>query len=585
MNEAGMRLGHFSRALSVGALLMAGSQIALAQAVSETNPESVTPTQAAFEAPAAPIVTLDMEALQSALAEDARDFSEAEQQAIAEFYEARAGQPFWSAEDGVALRALTTAAGEAGAQGLPPARYSLEALEAAGDNPVLQELAAMRAYLQLGGDLTAGIVRPSRIDEEISIRPERATAETLLAALTDQSVTDALRSLEPQDPDYRALMAEKARLSALSEAEGLGAPVPSGPSLRMGESSPRVAALRARLERLGYNTDPVGATTLLPVNDETTESGTETTSIADTSFDEGLDAALKTFQRDQGLIDDGVAGRRTLAALNVSVADRIRNIDVNLERMRWMNIDLGARRIEVNIPDYSVEMIDDGDVVWSSRTVVGEVEETRTPEFSDEMTYFVVNPTWHIPDSIAMRDYLPQLRTDPQVLARKDMSLYTRSGVRIDPALVDFSQYTSESFPFRVKQNPSAANALGRVKFMFPNQYSIYLHDTPSRQYFNRDHRALSNGCIRLEKPLELAHVLLEGQVSDPVASFDGWLETKSERYVNLDRPVQVHLMYRTVFVDADGKIRYREDIYGRDAKVFSALEAQGVRLPDAAQG
>jgi murein L,D-transpeptidase YcbB/YkuD len=200
------------------------------------------------------------------------------------------------------------------------------------------------------------------------------------------------------------------------------------------------------------------------------------------------------------------------------------------------------------------------------------------------MTYFVVNPTWHIPDSIAQRVYLPKLKRDPNVLANSNMRLFTRAGTEINPRLVDFTQYTSANFPFRVKQNPNSANALGRVKFMFPNQFSIYLHDTPSRDLFNRDARAFSNGCIRLEEPLELAYVLLQGQVSDPVAAFAGWQAGGAERHVNLDRPIPVHIGYRTVFVDEEGEVRYRDDIYGRDARVFRALEAAGVTIP-AAQG
>jgi len=196
----------------------------------------------------------------------------------------------------------------------------------------------------------------------------------------------------------------------------------------------------------------------------------------------------------------------------------------------------------------------------------------------------VVNPTWHIPDSIAKRVYLPQLKNDPNVLANSNMRLFTRAGTEINPRLVDFTQYTSANFPFRVKQNPSAANALGRVKFMFPNQFAIYLHDTPAREYFARDVRALSNGCIRLEEPLELAYILLQGQVPDPAAAFAGWEAAGTERHVNLDRPIPVHIDYRTVFVDDAGAVRYRDDIYGRDAKVSRALEDAGVTIA-AAQG
>ena len=233
------------------------------------------------------------------------------------------------------------------------------------------------------------------------------------------------------------------------------------------------------------------------------------------------------------------------------------------------------------------EMWDYLDVVfsWSSDMELVVLDELWQTHPDDSMTYMVVNPTWHIPDSIATRVYLPKLRKDPTVLARSNMRLFTRSGVEINPKLVNFNQYTAENFPFRVKQNPNSANALGRVKFMFPNQFSIYLHDTPHRELFVKDARAFSNGCIRLQEPIELAEVLLKGQVPDPQASIDGWLAAKSERYVYLDQPLPVYIMYRSAWADPDGTIQYRADIYGRDGEVFRALEAKGVSLPDAAQG
>jgi murein L,D-transpeptidase YcbB/YkuD len=196
----------------------------------------------------------------------------------------------------------------------------------------------------------------------------------------------------------------------------------------------------------------------------------------------------------------------------------------------------------------------------------------------------VVNPTWHIPDSIAIRDYLPKLQRDPMVLKRQNIRLLTRGGTEINPKLVDFTQYTPENFPFRIKQRPNDDNALGQVKFMFPNEHSVYMHDTPHKELFPRDVRAFSNGCIRLEKPVELAEILLTGQVSDPSASYQGIVATKKERRVNLDRSIPVHIVYRSVWFDEGGEVRYRADVYGRDAQVLEALEAAGVTLP-AVQG
>jgi murein L,D-transpeptidase YcbB/YkuD len=252
--------------------------------------------------------------------------------------------------------------------------------------------------------------------------------------------------------------------------------------------------------------------------------------------------------------------------------------------MRWLHRTPEPRYLFVNIPDFTVRLIEGGRTAWESKVVVGKTHVTETPEFSGVVKYMVVNPTWHIPDSIAIRDYLPKLQRDPMVLKRQNIRLLTRAGTEIDPRLVDFKQYTPESFPFRIKQRPSDDNALGKVKFLFPNQNSVYMHDTPHRELFARDVRAFSNGCIRLQKPYELAEIVLEGQVPDPKARFDELVATGKEKTVTLDRTIPVHIDYRTVWFDDAGAAHYRPDVYGRDAKVFDALEAAGVTL-SAAQG
>jgi murein L,D-transpeptidase YcbB/YkuD len=274
----------------------------------------------------------------------------------------------------------------------------------------------------------------------------------------------------------------------------------------------------------------------------------------------------------------------TLSAINAPTATRLAQVVVNLERMRWMPHDLGERYLYVNIPDFTVRLIDGGETTWQSKVVVGKAHVTETPEFSGVVSYMVVNPTWHSPDSIAIRDYLPKLQRDPMVLKRQNIRLLTRGGTEINPKLVDFTQYTPENFPFRIKQRPNDDNALGQVKFMFPNEHSVYMHDTPHKELFPRDVRAFSNGCIRLEKPVELAEILLSGQVSDPSASYQEIVANKKERRVTLDRSIPVHIVYRSVWIDEGGEVRYRADVYGRDAQVLEALDAVGVTLA-AAQG
>jgi L,D-transpeptidase YcbB len=516
-------------------------------------------------------LTPEAETFRAELAAATASFGDTRSAAIEDFYAARDYAPFWTVSGGAALVALREALEDAPAHGLPASRYDPAALDAAAA-PAEVEAAAMRQYLRYASDVSSGILVPVEVDDEINVTPHRVGAEHVLTLLASEDAETALAQAAPADPDYAALMAEKRRLEGILGAEAWGAPVPSGPTLREGDRDPRVAALRDRLDRMGY---PAAI-----------EQGSDQPKAGDAEpadpleFDAALAARLGEFQRDYGLLDDGAAGPRTLAALNASPEERLKQVVVNLERLRWMNRDLGARHFEVNIPDFTVTLYDGDTVLWDSRAVVGERHETRTPEFSDEMTYMVVNPTWHIPDSIAIRTYLPKLQQNPDVLANSNMRLFTRSGEEINPRLVNFDQYTPESFPFRFKQNPNSANALGRVKFMFPNQFAIYLHDTPHRELFERDARAFSNGCVRLEEPIELAQVLLQGQEADPAAAFDAWLTARKERQVNLDQPVPVHILYRTVWSE-DGAIRFRADIYGRDARVFDALQATGVTLPE----
>jgi len=515
---------------------------------------------AAFVAPLAP----DAAALRDALDVSAAGLSEAQRIAVEGFFAARGYEPFWTeAGDGAdRTAALIEALSAATDRALPVERYNPDGLRLATESGAAREIALMRAYLAFAGDLSGGVVDPTRVDEDITRRPVRAPAPVLLAPLADRPVAEALASLEPSDPDYRRLVDEKRSLEQQARTASWGPAVPEGPTLHPGDIDPRVADLRARLARLGL---------LAPAAE-----------MADPRFDPALETAVRQFQSEHGLVDDGVAGKATLAAINAPVETRLAQIAVNLERMRWMPRDLGERYLYVNIPDFTVRLIENSAETWQSRVVVGKTHVTETAEFSDEMTYLVVNPSWHIPDSIAIRDYLPKLQRDPMVLKRQNIDLMTRGGTVINPKLVDFGQYTPANFPFRIKQRPNEDNALGMVKFMFPNEHSIYLHDTPHKEYFSRSVRAYSNGCIRVQKPEELALLLLQGQVSDPEASFEGWVAQGKERAVNLARPIPIHIVYRTVFTDEDGALRFRPDVYGRDARTFELLEAAGVTLPSA---
>ena len=543
-------------ALSAAVALPAAAQQAPApQSQVAAGPSSAPPP------PARPPLGPEATALRSAMEAATAGWDPAERADVLGFYAGRGFEPFWG-ESGRGA-ALVAALEEAPAHGLPATRYGAARVAdgltgplADADRIAALELAATRGWLLYARDLNSGLLTPSRVDPEIDVKPARPDRVALLARLDAAPLPALLRELEPKAPDYRALMAEKARLEAEAVADW-GAVAPAGPTMRLGDRDPRVEALRARLSARGFAApSPDGAL-----------------------FDAGLQSALQRFQAEAGLEPDGLAGPRTVATLNAGPEERLRQVVVNLERLRWGNVDPGPRHIVANIPDYSVRVVEDGRTVFTSRVVVGKADDTRTPEFSDVMSYFVVNPTWHIPDSIAQRVYLPKLKKNPNTLANSNMRIFTRSGTEINPGLVDFTQFTQGNFPFRIKQNPSHANALGRVKFMFPNQFSIYLHDTPHRELFAKAERAFSNGCVRVERPLDLAYLLLQGQVPDPRAAVTGWLAARSERTVQLQRPIPVTLDYRTVFVDDAGRIQQRPDIYGRDAEVFRALEAEGVTL------
>ncbi|MFV0472809.1 MAG: murein L,D-transpeptidase [Pikeienuella sp.] len=479
-------------------------------------------------------------------------------------------------DDGRA-QALLAALDAAGGHGLPAAAYRAEALRAAveaaaaGDPSAVAaaELALTRAFLDYAGDIHGGVLEPSRVDRDLHVVPpvidERALLERLAAA---GDAAGFLDGLAPANPNYARLTAGLAALRALPD-DAWGAPAPGGPSIRPGEAGQRVALVRARLIALGDHAAPAA-----PAQDPAAQNlPAQNLNI----FDPALVESVRAFQRRHGLNDDGVIGARTVEAMNASIDDRIGQALVNLERLRWNNRPEAPRYIDVNQADYTVQVIDNGAILFDERVVIGS-RRNRTPEFSEMMTYMVFNPTWNVPRSIATQEILPALQEDPEYLAKKNMRLISRDGTPPpDPYMTDWSLYSAGDFPFAVKQNPGGGNSLGRVKFMFPNAYSIYLHDTPSKRLFAKDARAFSHGCIRVRDPMRLAVVLLSPQEADPQALIDRLLARGREVTVNLETPIPVHLGYRTAWIDELGRSQFREDIYGRDARVLSALQAAGV--------
>ncbi|MEO1562829.1 MAG: L,D-transpeptidase family protein [Pseudomonadota bacterium] len=480
---------------------------------------------------------------------------------IVEFYQANGLQPLWVGSKNRTRRAgLIRALKASGAHGVPNGTYGIADLENAlkasdAARMAKAEILASQIFVKFGRDLNSGVVKPSSVDREIAIAPAVLSASALLDYAESSNPKRYIDGLAPQTANYEALLKERDRLLRVIARGGYGLQVP-GSKIEKGESGSHVQILRARLTAMEYRAGN------------------------SPNFDDALEKVVKQFQADHGMNADGVVGKGTLAVLNLSAEDRLARVVANLERERWFTRNRGKRHIWVNIADARVTVYDNGRATFTSRTVVGKaVRDQRTPEFADEMTYMVINPTWHVPRSIAGKEYLPILQSDPGFLARRNMRLLTQSGETVSASGVNFSQYSESNFPYLIKQRPDPGNALGRVKFMFPNRYNIYLHDTPAKSLFNRDYRAHSHGCIRVQEPFEFAYHLLAKQTGNAKGFFHTILDRGAEQYVNLKEPVPVYISYNTAFLGKTGDITYRHDVYGRDAKVYNALLKAGVRL------
>nr|WP_235575691.1 L,D-transpeptidase family protein [Roseovarius tolerans] len=483
---------------------------------------------------------------------------------LAEFYRETEYRPVWTDEGSTAQarrQALVQALSQAGMHGLPEARYDLDGLMARmGAARSLRDLglievALSRAYLAYARDVQSGVLEPSRVVYEIKREVNDSPATVLLGDLVRADAPrQALRALPPRTNEYARLMKEKMRLEHLIREGGWGPAVPSQ-KLEPGQGGQAVIALRNRLVAMGY-----------------------LRRSASTLYDGAIQSAVQEFQRDHGLQTDGIAGPSTLAALNQSAAERLQSVIVAMERERWLARDRGTRHVLVNLTDFSARILDNDSLTFQTRAVIGKnVGDRRSPEFSDEMEHLVINPTWHVPRSIAVKEYLPQMKRNPN--AAGHLKLYNRNGREVPRGAVNFGAYNARNFPFAIKQPPSSRNALGLVKFMFPNKYNIYLHDTPQKALFEREKRDFSHGCIRLQQPFDFAYEILSPQEADPRAYFHSVLGTGRETYVQLEQHVPVHIIYRTAFTQAQGRVQYRDDVYQRDAAIWEALRKAGVSL------
>ncbi|HKQ59326.1 MAG TPA: L,D-transpeptidase family protein [Candidatus Eisenbacteria bacterium] len=471
------------------------------------------------------------------------------------FYKERRMRPAWTTGDGATGQAekLSEALLHAEEEGLEPEDYSASdvarhlerkdgSLLAGHDAKKLAEfdLLCTIAAFHYMSDLRDGRISPKALDAIWVEKPAEGDLHAMLAeALQKNTVGDLLESLVPTQDGYRKLKEARVRYAKIV-ADGGWPSIPAGGPMRAGQRGPRVAALRARLAASG----DFGA------------KGGDT-------FDRGLSDAVKRYQARMGRDPDGVVAATELAELNVPAELRLRQIELNMERWRWLPESFGERYLLVNIPEYMLRIYEGDRPALEMRVVVGKAM-NQTPVFSDKMTQVVVNPTWNVPGSIARNEIVPAILEDENYLATNTMRVYDDSGKAIEARSVDWSD-TSETERLVFRQDAGDQNPLGKIKFLFPNQFDVYLHDTPSGHLFAKEERSFSHGCVRVEKPLALAQYVLRGLPEADTSRVQELIAAGETKTIEVPEPLPVHIVYLTAFVDEHDAVGFREDVYGID--------------------
>ncbi|MEM0906897.1 MAG: L,D-transpeptidase family protein [Pseudomonadota bacterium] len=461
--------------------------------------------------------------------------------AVSAFYKERDYAPIWTAQKAAALRERLARAGD---DGFDPAHYRVADVGEGGLTEAAVEVSLTEAALRYAHHATSGRTKPRSISSIMTIEPPTLDERQFLNRLAATNHVKALLdSLHPTHPAFVGLR------EALKAARGVGpdqrVAVPSGRNLRLGSKGPRVAALRSRL-------------------DETVPRGTDPT-----RFDKALDTAVRDFQRAQKVRADGIVGPQTLRLLNDGLGeDDVAALISNMERWRWLPRNLGKHHVFVNIPAYRVRVVSSGSVTYDGRVIVGKPG-NPTPIFSDEIEHLVVNPYWNVPYSIASKEMLGGIQANPGGYFRRRGYEAVYRGRVVDPASLSWNRGMLRNV--RIRQRPGRRNALGAVKFMFPNKHAVYLHDTPTKHLFKRDRRAYSHGCVRVDQPFVFAEALLaldEGVSGSGIKRMVGG----RQRHVNLEAHIPVHLTYFTRETKDDGTVKKYADVYGYDRRTQRAL-------------
>jgi murein L,D-transpeptidase YcbB/YkuD len=491
-------------------------------------------------------------------------------QALPLFYEKRGFLPAWIDKNGPLpiARALIDSIYQLSSDGLHPEYYHLEritkGLEKArrsgttiGPSPeklVELDLLLSDAFLVCGAHMVKGLINPESIDPEWFANLREVDMPAVLEkAIETQRISETFYSLRPNHKGYRMLLETLEKYRHIAGSGGWHT-IPDGLPLKLGDNSSRIPLIRKRLIATGD---------LRSEDDK-----------PDNFLDEELQDAVIHFQNRHGLDTDGIVGPATINAMNVPAEHRVEQIALNLERWRWLPQNLGDIHIIVNIADFSLTMHEGDLTILEMRAIVGK-SYRRTPVFSDKITYLVFNPSWNIPNKLAIHDILPAIQKNPDYPAEMGIRIMSDQGTDpqvIDPKSIVWESVSRKNFPYRFRQAPGPKNPLGRIKFMFPNKFNVYIHDTPSPELFGKSSRSFSSGCIRIEKPIILAQYLLSGKPSWDSNRINAVLADGIEQTVSLPKPVPVHLLYWTTWVAHNGVVQFRKDIYGRDKILLHAL-------------
>jgi L,D-transpeptidase YcbB len=515
-------------------LLMGGSGLAVAAAA------GASPPSAQASAPGPDGVTVAIATLLNGPDVLVVDGQRLDARALRQVYEPRGYRPVWAGGEDASERAseIADALAHASAHGLEPATYHQQAIARRASDPkpagrASLDVLASDGLIRLIEHLRTGAVRPASLGRDIAVESRPVDAQALVleaAAATDLSAF--LDGIAPQTETYRGLMEALARYREIARTGGWPVVPVKGPTVRPGESDPSIPIVRARLAKTGEYPD---------VDPE-----------APTLYDDALATAVKAFQARHGVTPDAVLGAATRAALSVPVEERIGQLRANLERARWFSGEPGSRYVAVNVPSYDLVLVEDGSTVLKMPVVVGR-KDRPTPVLGTYITELIFNPTWTVPPTLLRQDFLPKMQRNPGYLAKRGLQVVSSRSLTL-------------------RQPPGPKNPLGRVKFLMPNPFSVYLHDTTSKGLMREPRRAMSSGCVRLGDALGLANRLLADDPRWTPAVRKQFLTGWTTRYVALREPVPVYLRYQTAWQDGDNGVQFREDVYGRDAELARAL-------------